>query len=366
MGKRTVLHILESLRPEAGSLAVILPGLLGSLEGEGFGSMFTAWEPGRTPPDESRPVMPAPAALRAEDVLGRIATSDIIHFHGWNGSACRALAAAARAARRPCVITPLGALAAGPYHPRGWRDKLRGVLWESALIRGAAAIAANNQAEAAAMQRSVSGARVTTLGYGVLVQEYAGARTTDAGGSRRAGADRRLLVLGPVHPVEGLVPLLKAFAELGRDADGWSITIAGPAEGGWRSMIEAAVRRKGAADRVRFAPAADAAAQRALLAEADALACVGLHFRAPVSIMQALASGVPVLATDCVAPDGLNDVTGACPPQREAIRERLRELLRLDDEARARLGRAGREAALARWDWSVVGPRYAQLYRSIV
>ena len=173
------------------------------------------------------------------------------------------------------------------------------------------------------------------------------------------------MLLGPIHPIEGLVRLVKALAEIGTDADGWSGVVAGPEPGDWRKMLEAAIRRKGGAGRVLFTSAPNVETQRAWLARASVLATPSLHFRCPVSIMQAAAVGVPVIASDFAAPDGMNDAIHTCPPTRENLRDALRFILRLSDEERATMAQKACDVCRSMFDWSVLAERYAQLYQDL-
>ncbi len=109
-------------------------------------------------------------------------------------------------------------------------------------------------------------------------------------------------MLGPIDPIEGIVPLLKAFAEIGTASDGWNIALVGREVGEWRKMLEAAIRRKGGEDRVQFASAMDLDAQRLWLSRASILAAPSLQIRCPISLLQAAAAGVPVIASRFLAP----------------------------------------------------------------
>lgn len=172
-------------------------------------------------------------------------------------------------------------------------------------------------------------------------------------------------MLGSVHPIEGFVPLLTALSELGPVADGWNVIMAGPQPGSWKNQVEAAARRKGAAERVIFARAATPSDQRAFLSRASLLAVPSLLVRCPVSIMQALAAGVSVLASTCAAPARTDDLIRVCGPTRQALRTALSELLAMTDEERQDRARNAREAARERFDWSVVVGDYVRLYRSV-
>jgi glycosyltransferase involved in cell wall biosynthesis len=173
-------------------------------------------------------------------------------------------------------------------------------------------------------------------------------------------------MLGPIHPIEGFVPLLKAFAEVGKEADDWCVVLAGKETGEWRKILEASVRRKGESDRVMIVPAPDVATQRAWLARASALASPSLHVRCPVSVMQGVAAGIPVLASRNVVPPGSEGVVQVCGTSRDALREGLRRLFALSDAQRAELRTRSRDFASATFDWSVVADAYVQLYRGLL
>ena len=340
-----IIHITDSPEPDAGSVVISLRGLIDALAERGI---------------ESATVTRAEAAS-ATRVL-RDAT--VVHLHGW-GTAARIMSRAARRVGIPYVIAPLGSLSKGPYHKKGWREVLRGLWRENELVRRAAALAALNAAEQRTLQADHLHDHVRVLPYGLDLSAY----------EENPGAEvelpavpqgRCLLVLGPIHPAEGLGPLMQAFAEVGTDADGWNIVIAGPAPGDWRKMLEAAVRRKGGAGQVLFAPAPDAATQRAWLARASVLAAPSLYHRCPVSILQAMAVGVPIIASDRVVPDGLHAAVRVCPPTRPALREALRHVFRLSDEERKSMGHQGRAVCRALFDWSTHADQFVQLYEELI
>ena len=354
-----VLHVVESLAPEAGSVGVSLPGLFAALAERGIES--TAVTLGQDEQD-----LPYVRSTRFEPGLAEqlVREASVVHAHGWGSGMGRSLARAAEKAGTPLVISPLGELSEGPHHQATWRDKLRGLLGANRLVRRAAVITAVNEAERRAVRAAGYGGQVVALPCGLRMDAY---EATDASAVELPAAPdgRCLLLLGPLHPLEGFVPLMKALAEIGREADGWYVALAGRETGNWRKMLEAAIQRKGASDRVVLGPAADVATQRAWLARASVLASPSLHFRCPVSIMQAVAAGVPVVASDRAAPDGLNEKIRCCAPRRHELREALRFVLQLSDEDRAALAAEARDAGRSLFDWSVLGDQYVQLYQGL-
>ena len=201
-----ILHVVESLKPEAGSVAISLEGLCRALH--------------------QRDVESAAASGTGEAVQ----SADLVHIHGWGSRLARASAALALRAGKPYVISPMGALSGGPYRRKSWKEKLRSRLSDRRLIRRAAAVTAINEQERRVLQELKIAGNVTVLPCGLSMGEYEADRDMEA--NLPAPLDGRcLLLLGPIHPVEGWVPLLTAFAELGTDSDGWYIVLAGPVVG---------------------------------------------------------------------------------------------------------------------------------------
>ncbi len=359
-----VLHVVESLSCEAGSPALSLSGLPDTLRASGVDSETVTFD------DKS-------AGAFDQAWAGRIVESaDLVHLHGWGCRPQRTVAVAAHRAGKPYVISPHGALCDGIYNKKGWRDRLRAWLTEKRLVQKAAAVTALNEPEEYELRRGHVHPNIVRLPYGIHVTEYEGAETSTPGPTTAvstseiktavAQEERCLLVLGPIHPVEGFIPLLKALSELGPEFDGWHVVLAGPQIGDYQKMLEAAVRRKGGVGRVLFAEASDPHAQRSWLARASILVAPSLQIRFPVSIMQAVAVGVPVLATSCVTPAGLEDVVRVCAPSRGDLKLGLRSLLGLSDKDRAAMTRRAREVGRTVFDWPVLAGRYAELYRSLI
>ena len=360
-----ILHVVESVRPQAGCVAVSLDGLWEALQKRDVvGTVLADEVVGNSHPTTCTVVKSASGATRpaAELVRG----VDVVHIHGWASRLARSSALEARRASKPYIISPMGALSGGPYRKKSWKEKLRSRLSDRRLIRRAAVITAINEQERLSLQELDITGNITVLPCGLSMGEYNKADCGDVLASLPPPPDGRcLLLLGPIHPIEGWVPLLTAFAELGTDADGWNVVLAGPVMGHWRKMLEAAVRRKGATDRVLVTTAEDVAVQRAWLARASVLAGVSLQARCPVSILQAVAAGVPVIASKWVAPPGLDGGVHPCTPNRGELKEAMRRVFRLSDQERTESGENARRIGLSVFDWPALIDRYVQLYNSL-
>jgi glycosyltransferase involved in cell wall biosynthesis len=254
------------------------------------------------------------------------------------------------------VISPLGGMEHEINGRGGFGGRLRRNVIDNRLVRHAAGVTAMNDAEEHDLKQDAMNERISMLPLGLDMTEY------ELGNAGAPCSQRMILILARVHPDEGYVPFLKAFSELGEDATGWTVVIAGRPIEDWRQQLEAAVSRKGGADRIRFAEAPDEAIQKQWLAKASILVAPNLHIRCGVSVMQAVAAGVPAMATHCVTPTTRDDVVRVCAPTRGDMKLALRALIKLSDEQRIVLAERAREEASKLFDWPVLAERYMSLY----
>ena len=132
--------------------------------------------------------------------------------------------------------------------------------------------------------------------------------------------------------------LLQALAGIKQP---WQLTLAGG--GPKKAEMEQLSEKLGIRDRVEFT--GDTNQVEALLASSDIFALPSMYESLPLSIIEAMRAGLPVVATDVGGVSELvtDGVTGHVVPPSDlpALRERLRELI-ASPEARRRMGRLAR------------------------
>ena len=174
-----------------------------------------------------------------------------------------------------------------------------------------------------------------------------------AGGQRPAAGRRQILFLGRLHPKKGLPLLVAAWAALGRAAADWEIVIAGPDELGHRAEVEAQVRAAGLGEAVRFIGPVAGAAKVACLLAADVFVLPSHSEGFSVAILEALAAGLPVVATRACNFPGLTS-SGAgweCEPTAESVTGALALALAAGDDARRQRGELGRRLVVENYAW---------------
>jgi glycosyltransferase involved in cell wall biosynthesis len=163
---------------------------------------------------------------------------------------------------------------------------------------------------------------------------------------------------------KGLDLGIQALAELS-DLD-WVWTIAG--DGKYRAELELQAKQLGIADRIHFVGWQSKEQLAALYQQANLFVFPSRHEGMPNAVLEAMASGLPVVASQIAGSEELvlHDQTGLLFPSEDAagLQVGLRKLL-LDVSLRKQMGSAGRERVEAEYTWRGVAARYIELLSEI-
>ena len=173
----------------------------------------------------------------------------------------------------------------------------------------------------------------------------------------------RLAFVARLDHVKGVGELLEAVAALVDDYPGLRVDLAGDGPG--RSRYEALARSLDLDDRVTFHGYVNQTAVAELLSSADVYVLPSFAEGVPVGLMEAQASGLPVIATQVggVSELVVDEETGfVCRPgDRDQLTRRI-AVLAGDPELRRRMGAAGRARVVADFDSAAEGRRLAALF----
>ena len=176
-----------------------------------------------------------------------------------------------------------------------------------------------------------------------------------------AGAERLICAIGNLYPVKDHASLIRAAADL----PGVHVAIAG------RGEEEASLRALGVelamGDRLHLLGLRDDVPR--ILAAADVFAQPSLSEGLPLAVLEAMASGTPVVASDVggIAEAVVDGESGRLvpPADPETLRGVLREFFETDD-LRERIARAGWRRARAAFSTEAMTRAYLALYAELL
>lgn len=275
---------------------------------------------------------------------GRVAVVDGLAY----GAMPEVVAAHADRVRLVALVHHPLALEAPPDGPDGTAARRRALaVGERRALAHARAVVATSEhtARTLAADYGVPGERLRAVPPG----------TDPAAPAPRAGTARTLLALGSLTPRKGQDVLLRAFARAAPRHDLHLDVVGDPARApAFADRLRELAAELGVADRVRFRGAVDDAALEACWAAAGALALASWHEGYGMAHAEALARGLPVLATAAGAvPDVVPAGAGLLVPpgDADALADALDRFFG-DAGLRARLVAGARRAgaALPTWD----------------
>jgi len=171
------------------------------------------------------------------------------------------------------------------------------------------------------------------------------------------------LAVGRFDPVKAYGAMLTAFAEV---VGGASVTLVIAGDGEQRSAMEALAENLGVADRVRFLGIRPDVQN--LMSAADGYLLSSEWEGLPMVLLEAAATSLPIVATDVGGVREIveHGVTGFVAPAGDpgALATAMRTLMGLPSEARKRMGAAGRERTVTRFDIERVLDAWEELYEA--
>jgi glycosyltransferase involved in cell wall biosynthesis len=364
------LHFTQSLEPlQGGGLGSSAIALHSHMELAGLQSVLCATY-GAEPQKAGRGILEyrrvgpdflyyAPAMLEQAPALVR--DTDVAHGHGLYVAPNLIFGREARRQRRALVYHVHGMFEPYILQRSRWKKRLVHWLFEDRNIRTVRFWRALTATEAD--QIAATGARqpIAVIPNGLDVAQFNRPADPDRPirtplVERLTKRSRRLLFLGRIHPKKGLTLLLPAWAGICPKAMDWELVIAGPDEGGHLAEIRASAAALGIEERVIFTGLVQGEEKVRLLYSADAFVLPSFSEGLPMSVLEALACEVPVVATrESNVGDLMADGVGwECGASVDSLAEALGQALFASESERADRGSRGRRVIEARYAWPSV------------
>jgi glycosyltransferase involved in cell wall biosynthesis len=176
---------------------------------------------------------------------------------------------------------------------------------------------------------------------------------------------RKLLYAGRLAAEKGLPVLFESLKLLGQEKYVFELTLVG--DGIERKYLEELARQMGIADRLVFAGFASQDGVRDYLLQSDIFILPSFAEGVPVSLMEAMACGVPVIATHVggIAELVEHGETGLLVPASDAValRDAIARYLN-DFGLREKVSRQGRDKVMSDFNLDNEVDKLAQLFRS--
>jgi glycosyltransferase involved in cell wall biosynthesis len=292
---------------------------------------------------------------------------DLLHihslylFHDW------AAGGLALRLAKPYIVRPHGTLDPYIFQRRRLKKILFDLWFQNRILAGASAIHYTAEEEMRLAAPFVHGAPGVVIPNGLDPADYV---RLPRSGSFRAhhpeiGDRRILLFLGRINFKKGLDILAASVGRLARQDI--HLAIAGP-DGGYLAEAKRFVAEAGIESRTSFVGMLQGEAKLGAFADASLFLLPSYSENFGISVIEAMACGLPVVISDKVNiwREVVADGAGlAAPCEAAQFAARIAELI--DDPARlAKMGEAGRASVARRYDWASIGKRLEDVYAGIV
>lgn len=286
---------------------------------------------------------------------------DVVHIHAVLSHACLAAAAACRRQGIPYVVRPLGTLAPWSLGQKSLKKRALLRLGAARAVLDASVIHCTSQEERRGIEAEFPGARCAVVPLGIDPEWLD--PPVDASGPN---ADPYILTISRLHPKKNLDTLIEAFLGVRSAQGGWRLVIAGSGEADYATALRDLARERGGATSVSFPGWIDGADKRALIRNASAFALTSFHENFGVSVLEAMAAGVPPVVSSSV--DLAADIAAAragwvVNTSLDSIRAGLADAMGSATE-RVFRGNAARRLA-TRFAWPVIAHDLIALYETL-
>lgn len=369
-----VLHVIPSVEERSGGPAAAIVPLCRALRDEGIDVLLATTSHGLTRictdgveeykgvPARVFPVQVSGSFKYSRPLMGWLKRSvkefDLVHIHAVFNHASVAAARECRRAGVPYVVRPLGTLDPWSMRQKAGRKRIFWSLVGKRMLQGSAAVHYTAVGEKTATEESLGINHGRVIGLGVEVSGCVPAKKAADFFPVLAGRPYVLFLsrLDPKKNVEGLIDAFKSVKE-----DAWCLVIAGD---GPRDYVPALKRKAGDSGKIIFTGWVDGERKEALLRDAALFALPSHQENFGLSVMEAMARGVPVLVSPHVnlAPE-IEAANAGWVVDLTQLRNGLAATLENDAE-RARRGKAASSFA-RQHTWQRTATELAQLYREL-
>ena len=298
------------------------------------------------------------------DFRERLKDADGVHIHGLWEQSTSAAASAARALRKPYIVSAHGMLEAWALKNKRIKKAIYAALAERANVRGAACLHALTRAEAGDYRRFAAKGPIAVVPNGVAIPQTLDAEPFPNAFPSLRGK-RLALFLGRIHFKKGLDILVEGWASVAKRWPEAQLVLAGPDFEGTQATVEALVAERGLKERVLFTGMLRDELKWSALAAAQCFILPSYSEGLSVSTLEAMGVGLPVIVTEqCNLPEVAQFETGwVIQSNAGAVEAALNECLGSSQAVNEAIGERGRKLIEERYNWAAVGRQMSEVYR---
>jgi len=306
----------------------------------------------------------------AQALRKTIRAYDIVHIHSLYLFHGMIAAHYCRKYNVPYLICPHGSLDPFIYKRHRIRKSVMEILFEHKNLKCASAIHCITEEEKKLVAPYTFQTHGIVVPHGLNLSEYENLPDMGTFKSRHTETKGKKIILffGRLNFVKGLDVLVRAFAKVARERDDVHLVLAGPDNEAFGEKVRGWLRSEGILDRAIFTGMLLGKDKLAVLRDADMFVLPSYSENFGISVIEAMACGLPVVISDKVniwrevAESGAGKVA---PCDADRFAEIILELLDNPEMAR-QMGENGKALVRERFQWSSVAVAMEDAYRSIV
>ena len=295
---------------------------------------------------------------------------DLIHVHALFSYASSMAMLVARARKVPYICRPSGLMCRWSLQQSRGRKRLFLALFDRANLNGSAALEYTAEQERDESADLGLRAPAVVLPYGLHVpREIPNARAILCERLGVPPAPPIVLFMSRLHAKKGLTILIDALESLA--ATPFTLVVAGTGVREYEEEVRTKIAAGPLRDRTHFVGFVSGDFKQLLLQGADLFALPSFSESFAISVLEAIASGTPVLTTPGVPLATLIEQFGlgwVAPPEKTAMAGALaRAFVAMQNAgSKAIRGDRGRKLAAENFAWEIIAARMAKFYEAIL
>ncbi len=266
---------------------------------------------------------------------------------------------------RPVVITAHGTLEPWALSHSGWKKQLAGRWFQFRDLKTATCLHVNSDAERLGLRKLGLTNPIAILPNGVNLDEWTSLPDSCVFTDQypQLVGKRILLFMARIHRKKGLDHLIEGWKNVKTDVTGWHLVIAGP-DDGHLAASQAKVNDLGLQEAVTFVGALHGEQKKAALAAASAFVQPSFSEGFSMSIVEAMACGLPVLITPgCNFPEAVRAGSAIeVQPTTESTTEGLEAIIEMSDADLRSMGLRGHNLVVQDYTWDKIASKTLALY----